>query len=66
MASVRVGCANPIARSRAGFGYPLSTVNWYGAREPAELSAPGSHQPLGLRLAGAAVRRAESALGRLR
>ncbi len=34
----------------------VDTIEWYRSREPAALSAPGSQQPIGLRLAGFGVR----------
>jgi len=42
-----------------------STVAWYRERESGRLRAPGTRQPLGLRLAGLAVREAGALLGRV-
>ncbi len=35
----------------------VDTIEWYRSREPAALAAPGTQQPIGLRLAGFGVRR---------
>jgi dihydroflavonol-4-reductase len=43
----------------------VTTIEWYREREPARLRAPGTRQPLGLRLAGFGVRSAGSLVGRL-
>jgi dihydroflavonol-4-reductase len=43
----------------------VSTIEWYREREPARLRAPGTRQPLGLRLAGLGVRSAGGLLTRL-
>ena len=42
-----------------------STIDWYREREPLRLRAPGTRQPLGLRVAGLGVRSAGGVLGRL-
>jgi dihydroflavonol-4-reductase len=43
----------------------VDTIAWYREREPHRLSAPGTRQPLGLRLAGYAERRAEGLVASL-
>ncbi len=43
-----------------------ATIAWYREREGDELAAPGSHQPLPLRLAGFAVREAAALAERMR
>jgi dihydroflavonol-4-reductase len=43
----------------------VSTIEWYREREPTRLCAPGTRQPLGLRLAGFGVRTAGGVVGRL-
>jgi dihydroflavonol-4-reductase len=42
-----------------------STIAWYRERDGARLAPPGARQPLGLRLAGAAVRQAGALAARL-
>ena len=42
-----------------------STIDWYREREPLRLRAPGTRQPLGLRVAGLGVRSAGGVLSRL-
>lgn len=42
-----------------------STIAWYRERDGARLSPPGARQPIGLRLAGAAIRRAETLATRI-
>lgn len=43
-----------------------STIAWYREREEQNLAPPGAHQPLPLRLAGAAIREASGLVERLR
>lgn len=43
-----------------------ATIAWYREREPGRLAAPGSKQPLALRLAGTAARHAGGLAGRLK
>jgi dihydroflavonol-4-reductase len=40
----------------------IDTIEWFRAREPANLAPPGTRQPLALRVVGFGLRRAESAL----
>ena len=43
----------------------VAAIEWYREREPARLRAPGTRQPLGLRVAGFGVRAAGGMVGRL-
>jgi dihydroflavonol-4-reductase len=43
----------------------VDTIEWYREREPARLRAPGTRQPIGLRVAGLGVRRAGAVASRL-
>lgn len=40
----------------------IDTIEWFRTREPAQLAAPGTRQPLGLRVAGFGWRQAEGAV----
>jgi dihydroflavonol-4-reductase len=42
-----------------------TTIAWYREREPERLAAAGARQPLGLRLAGGALRQAQGVAGRV-
>jgi len=42
-----------------------ATIAWYREREPGRLEAPGTRQPLALRLAGGVLRQADGLAGRL-
>jgi len=42
-----------------------ATIAWYRGRDGDRLAAPGARQPLGLRLAGAAIRQAETLATRI-
>ena len=43
-----------------------ATIDWYREHEPDGLAGPGSHQPLGLRAVGFALRQVEVSIDRLR
>src|SRR3954454_9309411 len=43
-----------------------ATIEWYREREPERVAAPGTRQPVALRVAGGALRQAGSLAGRIR